>query len=136
MDEIQEKLVKQGKRNVISRHFNAKYDKERIAAWRLDFIRILNVFNVCSVVPARLSLTACFQTELAINTHTAVSDTHDMVSGIYRTVVKSQGGDDGQNLSVGDTGTVSALITCSLQPRLKPGQHPRLSVEPTPYFCI
>jgi hypothetical protein len=48
-----------------------------------------------------------YQTELTINTYTIVSDvhhgvanTHVIVSDIHRTMVKSQGGTDGRNLSV------------------------------------
>ena len=52
MEEIQERIVKLGKRNVISQHLHAKNDKEKIAAWRLDLIRILHIFNVCPIVPA------------------------------------------------------------------------------------
>ena len=50
MAEIQGNVSKQDKRNVISRHFHAKNDKERIAAWKLDLNRILHVFNVRSIV--------------------------------------------------------------------------------------
>ena len=46
MADIQKKLVKWVKRNPISRHFNAKKDKETIAAWRMDMEKILQVFNV------------------------------------------------------------------------------------------
>ena len=52
MEEMQGRIVQQGKRNVISRHLHAKNDKEQIAAWRLDLIRILHVFNVRPVVSA------------------------------------------------------------------------------------
>jgi hypothetical protein len=44
--DIQKRLVKWGKRNVASRHFHAKKDKETIAAWRLDLEKILQVFKV------------------------------------------------------------------------------------------
>ena len=61
-----------------------------------------------------------FQTELAINTHVAVSDTraivselggsvtstHVMVSDIHRTIVQGQEGNDGKHLSVSDTRTL------------------------------
>ena len=41
------------------------------------------------------------QTELALNTHVTVANTHTMVYDIYRTVVKIQEGAGDQNLSVG-----------------------------------
>ena len=55
MEEMQGRITKQGKRNVITRHLHAKNDKERIAAWRLDLNRILHVFNVCPIASALLS---------------------------------------------------------------------------------
>ena len=51
MAEIQGKVVKQSQRNLASRIFHAKGDKETIAAWKLDLNRILHVFNVCAVMP-------------------------------------------------------------------------------------
>jgi len=74
--EIQRNIVKQDERNGLSRMFHAKNDKETIATWRLDLNRILHVFNVCGVPPARPPLTTHSQTELAINTNIAVSDVH------------------------------------------------------------
>ena len=53
MEGIQKKIVKQGKRNVVSRHIHAKNDKETIATWRSDLNRILHVFNVRPVVFVR-----------------------------------------------------------------------------------
>ena len=50
MEEIQQRIVKQGKRGAISRHFHAKNDKDKIAAWRSDLNRILQVFNVRTIV--------------------------------------------------------------------------------------
>jgi hypothetical protein len=47
--DIQKKLVKWGKRNVVFRRFHAKKDKETIAAWRLDLKKSLQVLNVRSV---------------------------------------------------------------------------------------
>ena len=73
---IQKKIVKQGKRNAVSRLFRAKDDKEAIATWNQDLIRILHVFNVRSFDPAWKSLRSFFQTELAINTHVMVADIH------------------------------------------------------------
>jgi hypothetical protein len=48
--DIQEKLVKWGKRNVVSRRLNVKKDKKAVAAWQLDLKNILQVLNVRSVV--------------------------------------------------------------------------------------
>ena len=50
MAAIQEKLVKWGGRNFVSRRFHAKDDKEKISAWKLDLDKILQVFKVCSVI--------------------------------------------------------------------------------------
>ena len=47
--EIQGKVVKLGKRNAVSRVFHAKVDKDKIATWRNDLVRVLHVFNVRSV---------------------------------------------------------------------------------------
>ena len=95
--EIQGKVVKRGKRNVISRLFHAKNDKETIASWRLDLDRILHIFNVRSVVFVRPLLTVYFQTELAINTRVNISDvrndvtaTRNVVSNIHNDVVNTQ----------------------------------------------
>ena len=80
--EIQSKIVEKKERNLLSRLAQAKHDKETIAAWNLDLIRILQVFNVRSAGSVRLSLTASFQTELALNTHNIVSDIHqNMLKG-------------------------------------------------------
>jgi len=76
MDEIQRHIIKRGKRNVISRRYHAKGDKEAITAWRSGLNEILHVFNVCFVTSARRLLTSRFQTELGINEHKTVSDTH------------------------------------------------------------
>jgi len=50
-DEIQMNIIKQGKRNAISRRYHTKDDKEVIATWRLGLNRSLHVFNVCSATP-------------------------------------------------------------------------------------
>jgi len=47
--EIQRHIIRRGKRNVISRRYHAKDDKEAISTWRTDFNRILRVFRVRSV---------------------------------------------------------------------------------------
>jgi hypothetical protein len=46
---MQGKVVKQGKRNAVYRFVLSKSDKDKIAAWKQDLIRILHVFNVRSV---------------------------------------------------------------------------------------
>jgi len=91
--EIQKNIIQRGERNRLSRMFHAKNDKETIATWRSDLNRILHVFNVRCIAPARPPLTDRFQTELAINTHTIVSD-------IQRTIVESREGADGKHRSV------------------------------------
>ena len=86
MDEILRNISKWGKRNLISRRFHAKDDKEAIATWRLDLNRILHVFNVRFSASVQLLLTFRFQTELGINTHVTVPDIHKDAANI-RTVV-------------------------------------------------
>ena len=43
-------VLKQGKRKGISRYIHAKNDKDKIAGWKSDLVRILHVFNVRSIV--------------------------------------------------------------------------------------
>ena len=97
MTDIRGKIIKRGKRNIISRLFHAKNDKETIASWRLDLNRILHIFNVRSVVSVRLLLNVSLQAELAVNTHVNISDvrrdvanTHTVVSNIHDGVVSAQ----------------------------------------------
>ena len=49
MTQIQRRIVKQSGRNTVSRLFNAKADKETIAAWKLELGAVLQIFNVCPV---------------------------------------------------------------------------------------
>ena len=93
MAEIQRKVIKQSGRNTTSRILQAANDKDKIAAWKLDLDRILQIFNVRSIVPSWSLLTVPLQTELIMNTHIAVSDMrHDVlgirsdVSGIHNDV--------------------------------------------------
>ena len=51
-----------------------------------------------------MPMTPHSQTELAINTHVTVTDTHTMVSDIHRTIVQGQGGNGGK-LSVSEVRT-------------------------------
>jgi hypothetical protein len=46
---IQGKAVKKGKRNALFRFVLSKTDKDKIAGWKQDFIRVLHVFNVRSI---------------------------------------------------------------------------------------
>ena len=102
--EIQKNIIELGKRNPISRLFHAKDDGDAIAAWRLELHQILHVFNVCPVTLSPTSLTIRFQTELAINTHIAVSE-------IHRTAVERQGGtnDNGSGLLVSNHRNLSTI---------------------------
>ena len=147
---IQKKVVKQGKRNVVSRHFHARNDKEAINAWRSDLNRILHVFNVRSVVFVWSLLTFHSQTELVINTHVMVTDiqydvantrtvvselhhnvanTQAIVSGIHSTMMKNQEGAGGQNMSVSATHAYPSLNKRSSLHRLTPDQQSRSPVE-------
>lgn len=63
---IQREIIKQGKRNTLSRLFHTN-GKEAIATWRLDLNRVPHVFNVRSVASVRPSLAIRFQTELGVN---------------------------------------------------------------------
>jgi len=80
--EIQRKVIKQSGRNAVSRLFNAKNDKEKIAGWKTELNRILLVFNVRLITLASLPLIVSIQTELVVNTHVAVSDIRYDVSKI------------------------------------------------------
>ena len=44
--EMQTNVVKRRKRNVVFRFILSKVDKDRIAAWNQDLVRVLHVFNV------------------------------------------------------------------------------------------
>jgi hypothetical protein len=46
MVKMQRRVDKQGKRSVVVRFILAKGDKDKIAAWNQDLVRILHVFNV------------------------------------------------------------------------------------------
>jgi hypothetical protein len=47
--EMQRKVVKQSKRNAVVRFILAKGDKDKIAAWKQDLVRVLHVFKVRSI---------------------------------------------------------------------------------------
>ena len=101
MAEIEGNVTKQSKRNQVSRLIHAKNDKDKIAAWRAELNRILQIFNVRSVTSPLASLTIGFQTELTIDTNATVSETHNFVTDIHRAIVTQQGS-GGQNPPVGN----------------------------------
>ena len=108
---IQNNVIKQGQRSVVSRVFHSKTDKDAIAAWRQDLNRILQIFTVRSINPTWQSLIHHLQVELLMSTHltvadthltvqdthSTVADTHLMVADIHRNVLATQAGPDGQN---------------------------------------
>ena len=47
--QMQKDVNKQGKRKTMIRFILAKRDKDRIAGWNQDLVRILQVFNVRSI---------------------------------------------------------------------------------------
>ena len=49
MANIQRKIDERNKRNVFSRALHAQGDKDAIAAWKQEFNKILQIFNVRSV---------------------------------------------------------------------------------------
>jgi hypothetical protein len=118
--EIQMGIIKKGKRNPVSRFFHAKNDKEAITGWKLDLTKILLVFSVSSVIVAWMLLTARYQTELALNTHTIVSDIHHIMVKVF----------DDKNLPVSIT-CVPHLSPNERSPlfRLKPGQRAQLPMD-------
>jgi hypothetical protein len=48
--DIEKRLVKWGKRNAVSRRFRARNNDEVVANWKLDLDRLLQVFDVRSIV--------------------------------------------------------------------------------------
>ena len=51
-NEVQRHIIERGKRNVISRRYHAKDDRETVAIWRSDLNGILHVFNVRCIASA------------------------------------------------------------------------------------
>ena len=49
MADVQGKVIEKNERGVLSRTFYAKTDKDAIAAWKQEFNKILQIFNVRSV---------------------------------------------------------------------------------------
>ena len=63
---IQKKAIKRIGRSYFSRLIHAKGDKDKIAAWRLELDRILQVFNVRSVVLTSSLLTILFSDRVGL----------------------------------------------------------------------
>ena len=102
VSEIQRKIIEKRERNSLSQLVHARNDKETIATWRLDLIRILQVFNVRSAGSVSTVADAPPpQTELALNTHNIVSDIHQNMSRSHEDT-----GD--KNQAVSDTRTPPA----------------------------
>ena len=78
---IQNNVVKQGKRGAICRFFHAKDNKRSITAWTLDLDSALCVFNVCSAGFTQSFLSVFVQSEFVDTSHVVVSDVrHDVVN--------------------------------------------------------
>jgi len=94
--DIQRKLVKWNKLNVVFRYFLARKEKKTVAGWRLGLENILQIFDVRSV--ARVITVVNFPLHKAIpmNTDTAaaavhndVTNTKTITSGIQNDVVNT-----------------------------------------------
>ena len=73
MAAIQKRIVKWGKRSPFSRRFNAKYDDDAIANWRLDLDKICRDLDVRCFTFLGPLLSSCSQTGLATRTDAGVS---------------------------------------------------------------
>jgi hypothetical protein len=90
--EMQRRVDKQGKRSTVVRFMLARGDKDKIAAWNQDLVRILHVFNVRSIAFCWESsnLGIPFQTELAIDTNIRVADTQTTVTNTQTMVADTK----------------------------------------------
>jgi len=105
------------------------------------------VFNVRSTVTAWLSLIIDSQTELMINTHVTVVNTHTLVSDVHhdvasthivvsdicRDMLKREEGTDGQHRAVSDTHALTPPSRHLSPPRFKTGQRFRLPMDTESY---
>ena len=48
MATIQRNIIKHSKRKGISQIFHPRIEKDKLVGWKQDFLRIHNIFNVCS----------------------------------------------------------------------------------------
>ena len=131
VEEIQGKVVKRSRRNVVSRLVHAKYDKEKITAWKLDLNRILHVFNVCAVIHMWI-ISHCPLADRACGKHQCgrfrcpprCCEHHTMVSDMHRNMLKGLEGADNQHQSVSDICMLFRywVNKWSRLSRLRPGQ--------------
>jgi hypothetical protein len=78
---IQKKVIKRGKRSAVYRFILAKGDKEKIASWKQDLVRVLHDFNVRFFDLLGLSELRCPLSRLNwIDTRTVVTDTQAMIA--------------------------------------------------------
>ena len=127
--EIQRDVIELGRRSTISRLLHAKSDSDTLAAWRSDLNRILHVFNVRSTTFSPTILTVRFQTELAINTHAAVSD-------IHRTIVERRDGTDRSSQWVSTSHSSFLMFRFSSPLGPEPGLQFQLLIDSASYFWI
>ena len=75
--EIQNAILKKRKRWKFLKLFHAKIDIQTLNTWRLDLSRVLDLFNVCCVLPSLHARLSPCQVELALNIHNAVTEMHN-----------------------------------------------------------
>ena len=127
--DIQKKAIKEIGRNYLSQLVHAKGDKDKIAAWRLELNRILQIFNVRSVVLTSSLLTTLFSDQVVLehprnssDTNATASDTHAAVSYTRDDVSKVREEISGQVSLVSDRFLALSRGECLSLPRSQPGQ--------------
>ena len=79
MTDIQAKIAEKHERNLLSRAFYARADRDKIAIWQQEFKTILEIFNVCSIDSVWHRLMAVLQTGLAVNTNAMIADIRRLI---------------------------------------------------------
>ena len=100
MVDIQRRVDEKYSRDTFSGIFYTQNDKNTIAAWKDDLDRLLHIFNVRSVGSASPSLTTPFQTELAIDTNVAATETDRKVTDMHQDVLAIKESVAGKHFSV------------------------------------
>ncbi|KAF9792146.1 hypothetical protein BJ322DRAFT_16655 [Thelephora terrestris] len=93
--EIEWNVKKQSKRNLASRLFHAKNDKDKIAGWVSDLNKILQIFRTELAIDT--NVTASGTHKIVSDTQNVVSKSHNLLSDIHQTMVKQQEVSDGQD---------------------------------------